>query len=243
MIKHRLSKKISVVLPTYNEAGNIVPLIKQILAVCFQHKLVCEVIVVDDNSPDQTAIKVKSTFHNNLRIKVIVRTHKRGLAASIAQGIKVANHSIVLVMDTDFNHDPKVIPVLVQKLAQADIVIGSRFVGSGGMENKTRYYLSLIYNLFIRLFLGLPTTDNLSGFFATRKLILKHYLHPVIFSGFGEYFVRLLYHLHREGKTITEIPVYYVLRHHGQRKSQFLKMFTTYSHTVIKLKLSASVIN
>lgn len=227
---------ISVILPTYNETGNIVPLINRVLDVCADNHLIPEILVVDDASPDGTAEKVRFEFRRNRHVRVIVRKKDRGLAASIADGIRAARFTTVVVMDTDFNHDPRVIPDLVSSLSHADLVIGSRFVKTGGMEDRYRHYLSYLFNLFIRLYLGLPTRDNLSGFFATRKTHLKMHLSPWVFSGFGEYFVRLLYLLHKENKTFKEIPVYYILRHHGERKSQFLPMLISYSRAVINLK-------
>src|SRR5438477_11942853 len=101
--------KVSVILPTYNESGNIVALVQEILKVMptgFQS----EVIVVDDNSPDQTFNIAEAAFATNPMVRVLLRTTDRGFAKSIRHGIENAKGDSVVVMDTDFTHDPKEIP-------------------------------------------------------------------------------------------------------------------------------------
>lgn len=196
--------------------------------------------MVDDNSLDQTSLRVKKIFPNKREIRIIVRTRDRGLARSVLTGIHNATHPVVIVMDTDFSHDPTVIPKLVENLSVSDMVIGSRYVSGGGMENRVRHYLSFIFNLYVRVFLQLPTNDSLSGFFATRKRLLAPHLTKTVFSGFGEYFIRLLFLLNKRGKKFVEVPVYYSLRQHGLHKSQFLKMLLTYTTAVIDLRRNLS---
>ena len=89
-------------------------------------------------------------------------------------------------MDTDFNHDPAMIPQMVKFLEYYDMVIGSRFVKGGGMEDRQRYYNSLLYNLFVRLVLRMQVQDNLSGFFAVRRQRLETFDARHIYRGYGE---------------------------------------------------------
>ena len=123
--------KISVILPTYNEAGNIGALIKETANLI---KKRIEFIVVDDNSPDGTADEVKKLIAKKLPVKLVVRKKVHGLASAIITGIRQAGGDIVVLMDTDFNHRPEDISRLVKPIIikQADLVIGSRYIPGGG---------------------------------------------------------------------------------------------------------------
>lgn len=227
---------LSIILPTYNEAENIVPLIRKINREL--KSIGHEIIVVDDNSPDGTAKCVLQEYSRQINIKVFTRKKNPGLANSILFGIKNAVGRYICVMDTDFNHDPEVIPAMLNMIKDSDLVVGSRYITGGGMENRLRHFLSLVYNMFIKAVLHLPTHDNLSGFFiANRNKLIK--LDTVkIFSGYGDYFIVLLYLAHKAHFRITEIPVFYKNRIYGFSKSRFLPMFIGYSKTVLKLLFS-----
>ncbi len=227
--------KLSVILPTYNEAGNIIALIKEIASVLKTAKLKGEIIVVDDDSPDGTAKLVVQNYHQ-AKVEVIVRKKDRGLAKSILEGIRKSSGQIVVVMDTDFNHDPKEIPKLVEELNHSDLVIGSRYIKGGGMENRLRYWLSYLFNIYIRILLGSPVHDNLSGYFAAKRLAMLRLPLEGIFYGFGDYFIRLIHHFHMNKARITEVPVYYKNRSYGASKSRFLKLFLSYTYYTLKLR-------
>ncbi|OGG08293.1 hypothetical protein A3D05_02735 [Candidatus Gottesmanbacteria bacterium RIFCSPHIGHO2_02_FULL_40_24] len=228
--------KLSVVLPTYNEADNIILLIEEIRR-NLEGKIEFEIIVVDDNSPDKTGIKTEKKYIKKRNIRIFVRKEK-GLATAILHGLRKARGKFVCVMDTDFNHDPKVLMKMYKKLSKYDLIVGSRYVSGGGMENRLRNYLSLIYNRLIQFILALPTRDNLSGFFMSRKDAIEELLTEKIFRGYGDYFIRLVYAGNNKGLLITEIPVYYKNRIHGVSKSKFFTMFLDYSRTVIELILT-----
>lgn len=222
--------KVSVVLPTYNEKENIGELIRALEGCVLSLGCAAEIIVVDDNSPDGTAAIVQSMqTQPGVKLKCYVRTNERGLATAIRYGIERAIGDCLVVMDTDFNHDPCLIPQMVQELDRYDVIIGSRYVKNGGMEDRVRNFLSGAYNIFIRFFLSMPTNDNLSGFFAIRKECMQPMNKEVIFTGYGEYFMRLLYAARRKGYRLHEIPVFYKLRQHGSSKSQFGHMLHDYT--------------
>ena len=178
---------LTVILPTYNEAGNIVILIGQIQKYLTGYRF--EIIVADDNSTDGTAQKIKSTFGQDRRIKLFIRKKDKGLANSIRDGIEASRGQYIIIMDTDFNHNPKDIPLLLKYKAEFDVVVGSRYIKDGGMENKKRYLLSLFYNMTIRFILKLPTRDNLSGFFIIKRKKLSEMDFDKIFYGYGHYFM------------------------------------------------------
>ena len=225
--------RISIILPTYNEKGNIVKLIKEIKRNLINYKK--EILVVDDNSPDRTAGEVAKHFRHDHEIRIIIRKKNRGLANSILDGIKHSRYNIIAVMDTDFNHDPKTLNLMVKLIEYTDMVIGSRFIYGGGMDNLLRYYLSFLYNIVMRIILGTQLNDNLSGFFVMKKSKLKNLNLNEIFYGYGDYFFRLLFFAQLINLKIIEVPAYYKKREHGESKTNSIRIF--YSYTVQMFKL------
>ena len=228
--------KASIILPTYNERDNILELIESIQSYVGSAGLDYEIVVVDDNSPDGTAAVVQDKFPADPCVKVLVR-HERGLASAIKHGILHSSGEVLVVMDTDFNHDPKMIPQMVKFLEYYDVIIGSRFVMAGGMEDKFRYYSSFMYNLFIRLMFRTQVQDNLSGFFSIYRQTLTEMDLDNIFYGYGDYFIRLLITAWRKKLAMLEVPVFYRLRRYGHSKTQFLKTFVQYTTSVLRLRL------
>ncbi len=229
--------KASIILPTYNEKDNIVELIQAIFAAVEPTNLQFEVVVVDDHSPDGTAEAVRQNFGQNSRVKLFVRTEGRGLATALRYGIEHSNGEILVFMDTDFNHDPTIIPQMIKFLEYYDIIIGSRFVMAGGMEDKFRQFSSLVYNYAIRLLFGTPVHDNLSGFFSIYRDKLIAMDLDQIYYGYGDYFIRLLMVAHKRGHPMLEIPVFYRLRMHGHSKTQFISTFIQYSSALLTLRV------
>ena len=225
--------RVSVVLPTYNESGNIARLIDAVReAVEWMSDL--EIIVVDDDSPDGTAELAAKAAGN---VRVIVRKGARGLATAVRRGIEESAGDVVVVMDTDFNHQPEMIPQMVDFLRYYDLVTGSRFTVGGGMEERGRYRLSFIFNFFCRLALGTGLQDHLSGFFAVRRETLLQLDLDDIFDGYGDYFIRLLVEALARGSTVLEVPVYYPARVHGESKTKFLRTLLQYTRAVVRLAL------
>src|SRR3989304_2309739 len=126
--------KISVILPTYNEAGNITALVKAIIGQAGLKRFKLEIIVIDDDSPDHTAGIVKA-LSGKYPVKLIVRKNQHGLATAILRGIQQATGQVIVLMDTDFNHQPKDIIRLVEPVVagRVDLVIGSRYIKGGGV--------------------------------------------------------------------------------------------------------------
>lgn len=229
--------KTSIILPTYNERDNILELVQAIHSHLEPEGFNYEVVIVDDDSPDGTADVVRTAFGDDSRVKLHVRTQERGLATALRYGAEHCDGEVLVFMDTDFNHDPAVIPQLVKFLEYYDVVIGSRFVMRGGMEDSTRYAFSFIYNLGLRFLFGTRVWDNLSGFFAIYRDKLMELELGHIFYGYGDYFIRLLMVGWRRGWRMLEIPVFYRLRMHGHSKTQFLNIFTQYTVAILKLRL------
>lgn len=229
--------KTSIILPTYKERDNIIELIQAIFAHLPAEQFNLEIVVVDDNSPDGTAEVVCQNFGGEARVKLLVRTEERGLATAIRYGIEHSTGEILVFMDTDFNHDPAIIPQMIKFLEYYDLIIGSRFVMAGGMEDRFRQFSSLIYNYSIRFLFRTPVHDNLSGFFSIYRDKLEALDLDQIYYGYGDYFIRLLMVAHKRGYKMLEIPVFYRLRLHGHSKTQFLSIFTQYTGALLALRL------
>lgn len=226
---------VSVILPTFQERDNIVPLVDQLRQEFKRIDARYEILVVDDKSPDGTAMAARSAFADDSGVIVIERSSNPGLALSIREGIEKSHGAVVLVMDTDFNHQPKD-AVLISEVAKlVDLGIGSRFIFGGGMPNRLRYFLSYLYNIFMRISLGTRMDDNLSGLFAIRRTALFKLDFDKIFWGYGDYFFRLLLLSQRAGLTHVQVPVFYGERAAGGSKTRFMSIFMRYTREVARL--------
>lgn len=225
---------VSIILPSYNERDNIGELIDCIDAALAAEPFDYECLVVDDNSPDGTAEFVRERFAGRDNIRVCMRTQERGLASAIKHGVLNASGDVLVVMDTDFNHDPQMIPQMVKFLEFYDIIIGSRFVMRGGMRDTRRYLFSYVYNLGVRILLRTQIQDNLSGFFSMKRDKLLALNIDRIFTGYGDYFISLLLFAWRKNYRLLEVPVFYQLRPHGESKTNFLRVFKDYTITVLR---------
>ena len=213
---------VSVVLPTYNEAGNIVELCKAIHAAITQPH---EIIVVDDNSPDGTSKLVTDLIATgtvpNLRLET--RLTDRGLTKSIRRGIALAKGDVVVWMDCDFSMPPEIIPQLLAKIDEGyDIAVGSRFVksgkakGGGAKESFLVIVLSQILNVMTRILLSWSFHDYTSGFIAVRKSVLDQI---PLRGDYGEYFMDFIFRAILRKAKIVEIPYVCVPRRAGESKT------------------------
>ena len=229
-----VDQSVSVILPTYNESGNIEEVITRITE-CMPDNYRYEIIIVDDDSPDGTFGIVDSGFRSNTDITAYLRTTDRGLAKSIRYGIERAKNELVLVMDTDLTHDPKEIPAMLHVSDFFDLVSGSRYCAGGDMEDPGHYYLSLCFNWWLRLLLGTQVQDNLGGFFVARREIIMALPLDEIFYGYGDYYFRLIHYIQRSGGHIVEVPATYLERTKGQSKSNWLTILFRYTLASIDL--------
>jgi dolichol-phosphate mannosyltransferase len=225
--------EVSVILPTFNEAENIVPLIHRLREVMRDWAI--EIVVVDDNSPDGTARLVEQRYGGDPCVRVIIRERDPGLAFSIREGIERSKGTTIVVMDTDFNHAPEDVHIMCAFARHVDIVIGSRFIFGGGMSDVRRYYMSYAYNIALRLAIGTRIDDNLSGFFAVRRAALARLDYDQIFWGYGDYFFRLLLVSQRSNMKHVQLPVFYAARRGGQSKTRMIAIFMKYTREMLRL--------
>jgi len=223
--------KISVILPTYNEKVNVLALVDAIHEQLRRYPH--EIIVVDDNSPDgtyQALVDLKRPF-----VTPILRIKDRGFANSIRCGLEKALGDILIVMDSDFNHDPTYLPFMIDALNYYDCVMASRFVYGGMMDSRVRHLLSWHFNIFVRIVTGGCVTDSLYGFFAIKRQVLMHCNFERIFWGYGDYCIRLAFYLQKISASILQFPAVNGKRRGGEGNNAFLKVFLQYFEATIKL--------
>lgn len=235
-ISSNTARSVAVVVPTYNEADNIVTLIKGIKA-AMPAGVSYEILVMDDNSPDGTHARVAEAFTGDPTVRPVLRTADRGFAKSIRDGIERANAERIVVMDSDLTHDPREIPRLLHVGEIYDIVSGSRFCAGGRMVDTGHYAASMVFNWFLRLLIRTQVQDNLGGYFCARRELILRLPGDEIFQGYGEYYFRLLHFAQRAGYSIVEVPAHYLLRGAGASKSSWLRMIRTYTAAALRLRL------
>lgn len=136
----RLSSGITIVIPTYNEAGTIECVVNRCLETMKESDYRTEILIVDDDSPDDTAQIARDSYATDHRVRVVRRTNDRCLARAVTEGFQRARHEYCAVIDADLQHPPERLPNLLEILEDgADIAIGSRYVSDGGIENWSRY--------------------------------------------------------------------------------------------------------
>ena len=208
-----------VVIPTYNERANLPVLIAGLLV----HDGV-RVLVVDDQSPDGTGdIADNLALEHPGRIRVLHRTGKRGFGRSYIDGMKQAIAEpvdVVCQMDADLSHDPRQLPDLVAATAQADVVIGSRYIPGGAIVNwpKRRRVLSRVANVYIRTVTRLSARDCTSGYRCWRRAAMASMPLDDFFSDGYSFLVEMLFVASRRGCRIAEVPITFVERREGESK-------------------------
>ena len=213
--------RVAVMTPTYNEHSNILRFLEEVTQAVPEY----DVFVVDDDSPDRTANHVTEVMKSNPRVKLITRKEDRGFAAACREGTTVIcglGYDVIVLMDADLSHDPKVIPSMIAKIEQgAGVVIGSRYVSGGGIENWTifRRFLSFWGNVYTRALLGLAVRDCTSGFRAYHSSIINSgAITSTTSHGYAFQTEVLLRVRDLTQRPIVEVPIVYVNRTLGESK-------------------------
>jgi dolichol-phosphate mannosyltransferase len=170
-----LAAELSLVIPTFNESGNIPELLKRVEKALFG--VDWEMIVVDDNSPDGTSALAKKLAQDEPRLRCIRRVNRRGLAGACIEGMLASSAPIVAVMDADLQHDERILPEMLAKLrAGADMVVGSRHVEGGSADegfSARRAAISRLATNIAQKALRADFSDLMSGFFMVRRDIVE----------------------------------------------------------------------
>ncbi len=231
--------RIIAVIPTYNEADNILPLIGEVL----KQSPNLEVLVVDDYSPDGTWSLVEREAKGNSRVHLLLRKKDRGRGLAGLEGIRRAiemRADRVVEMDADFSHDPGDLPRLLDASDGADLVVGSRYVEGGTDEERgiLRRLVSLFARNYLKCVLGLKVSDPTSGYRCFGSGAFRSLMSEGI-SARGPFIItEILFHCHREGLRIIEVPINFRRRRTGSSKLGALTL-TNYLFQAVRLRLAS----
>jgi len=211
---------VLIVVPTYNERENLPNLARGVLAFPGFRML-----VVDDGSPDGTGDVADALAREHPgRVEVMHRTGKRGLGRSYIDGLRHAlsttDAELICQMDADLSHNPEYLPALTAAAANADLVIGSRYLNGVSVVNWPlhRIFLSAFGNRYIRAVTQLSPSDCTSGFRCWRREALARLpLDTMVSDGYA-FLVEMLFDAARNGSRIAEVPIIFVERRLGQSK-------------------------
>jgi dolichol-phosphate mannosyltransferase len=211
------------ILPTYNEALNLEPIVRAALAQLDTTGRGHTILVVDDGSPDGTGEIADRLAGEHEAVRVLHRPEKQGLGRAYLAGFQVALEAgaeLVLEMDADFSHDPADLPRLIAASDDADVVLGSRYVEGGGVENwgALRRLVSRGGSWYARAVLRVPVHDLTGGFKCFRRGVLEALdLNAVHANGYG-FQIELTYWAIQAGFTVKEIPIRFRERREGHSK-------------------------
>ena len=211
------------VLPTYNEAENIEGIVRAALPRLDSTGLAHTVLVVDDGSPDGTGQIADRLAAELGTVEVLHRGRKEGIGPAYLAGFRhalAAGAELLLEMDSDFSHDPADLPRLIAAAADADLVLGSRYVEGGGITDwgRTRRLISRGGSIYAKLILGLSVNDLTGGFKCFRREVLEALdLDAVGTDGYG-FQIEMTYRAVRAGFRVREVPILFRERREGASK-------------------------
>ena len=214
-----MPERAVVVVPTYNERVNLPLIVPAIL----QQDPRLEVLVVDDNSPDNTGRLAEEIAATEPRLHVLHREAKQGLGKAYLAGFCWAldhGYDLIFEMDADFSHDPKFLRDFLRAIENADLVLGSRYHSGVNVINWpiSRLLLSLGANLYARWITGLPLTDSTGGFKCFRRAVLEAIDFEQVKSNGYSFQIEMSFRAWRKGFRLVEIPIVFTDRVEGQSK-------------------------
>lgn len=210
-------ERVLLIIPTYNEAGNIARLIREIQ----EQRLPLEILVIDDNSPDGTA-KIAEELASEAPVRVLCRSGKLGIGSAHREGFRYAiEHGYLwaATMDADFSHSPEYLPALLAKADQGRIVVGSRYIPGGGLSGWEWYRRVLTHTAhwLTTNLLKIPY-DCTGGFRLYPVPLLRELALEEVHSEGYAFLTELLFHVSRKGFRVVEIPIIINSRHKGKSK-------------------------
>ena len=215
--------RIVVCLPTYNERGNLEPMVRALDEVLRRHELDARVLVIDDSSPDGTGELADRLAGRFPFLAVLHRPHKEGLGPAYVAGFLWAlgtDAERIVEMDCDFSHDPEDLPRLVAATEDADLVLGSRYVEGGGTRNwgLGRRFVSRFGSFYSRVLLGVSIEDLTGGFKCYRRTVLETIgLERISSKGYA-FQIETTYRALQAGFRVVEVPIVFSEREVGGSK-------------------------
>ena len=215
--------RIVVCVPTYNERANLEPLVRELREVLARLEADVRILVIDDASPDGTGELAAGLAREVPWLDVLHRPAKDGLGPAYVAGFRRAlaeGADVILQMDCDFSHDPADVPRLLEALADADVVVGSRYVPGGAIRDwgLLRRALSRFGSQYARTILGVRLTDLTSGFKCYRRGVLETLELESIHSRGYAFQVETTYRALRKGFRVVEVPIVFTERASGRSK-------------------------
>ena len=214
--------KALVIVPTYNEADNIINIIESVLSLYLDFNI----LIVDDNSPEGTGFLVQSfALKNSKKVFLLSRDNKDGLGKAYTDGFNWAlknNYNYIFEMDADFSHDPIDLVRLHNELciSNFDLVIGSRYINGINVVNwpLSRIILSYFASFYSRIITGMPVKDATSGFVGYKAKVLKAInLDSIMFNGYA-FQIELKFKAFKKKFKMQEIPIIFKDRIYGESK-------------------------
>jgi dolichol-phosphate mannosyltransferase len=211
--------RVLVIIPTYNEAENVVPIVRRVRAAVPE----ADILVADDNSPDGTGKLADDLAADDPSVRVLHRQGKEGLGAAYLAGFRWGiehGYDVLVEMDADGSHQPEELPRLLTALKGADLVLGSRWIPGGRVVNwpKSREFISRGGSTYSRLMLGVTIRDVTGGYRAFRKeTLLGLGMDDVASAGYC-FQVDLAWRAVKAGFHVVEVPITFVERERGDSK-------------------------
>ena len=214
----RRGPELSVIVPTFNERENIIELVERLRVTLAAYRW--ELIVVDDDSPDETARHVRKIAQDDDRVRCIHRIGRRGLASACIEGMLASSAPYLAVIDGDLQHDESLLPQMLEELArgQTDIVVGSRYAHGGGLGDwdEARVAISRFASRLSGMVLKAKLSDPMSGFFMLRRESMEQCVHKL--SGIGFKILLDLFASSPRPLRFVELPYHFRTRQAGESK-------------------------
>ena len=227
---------LCIIIPFFNEEDNILPLVEEVEKVIRKNNLNIDIVTVNDGSTDRTLSKLREMSKTFENIKIVSYEKNKGIGGALKEGIKFAlkRYTAILFMDGDLSHDPHYIPVFVNKIEDYDLVVGSRYIKGGGMENVPFYrvFISKMGNMFMRNMLRVPVSDITTGYRMVRTKVLKR-----MSLERSDFMIQVEMIAKVRTKNITEIPILLKNRQMGASKFHMsLKVLLSYVAFTLKMR-------
>jgi len=224
--------KILVFTATYNEVKNVEKLIKLV----FSNKKKIKMLIIDDNSPDNTFGVLKKLKKRNKNIILIKRPSKLGLDTAHKYAFDFAKKNKfkkLITLDADLSHDPRIIKKFINKLDKHDFVIGSRYAKGGSCEiGLFRYIISFFGNKLIRLITTIPCNEFTTSYRGFNLQKLNNFNINMIKSKGYSFFMETVYQIYKQGIQIHEIPIKFKNRTAGKSKISKIEIFRTFKNLI-----------
>jgi dolichol-phosphate mannosyltransferase len=236
--------ELSVVIPTFNERENLAILIPRIQQVFRENGIRGEIVIVDDNSTDGSRETLSALQEEYDNLVVSIRKGRPSIARAWFEGFELASKENIVCMDGDLCHDPNYFPAMIAQMGSHDLVIGSRYLQHHSMQmtNDKSFlasFVSFVGTYLTRYATGFDETDTSHSFRMFKKSVFES-IKPQLRNEGNVFLIEFLFHAKKNGCRVTEIPIEYGKRIHGQTKLKVFREGTRYLRyisTILAMRL------